>query len=46
MTEDILGILIVANLLIAVTYAIDNDIAHTIFHCAIVICLMLSLTSR
>ena len=44
MINIILGILVIANLLIAFTYYIGNDIAHTIFHFAIVICLMLSLT--
>lgn len=46
MINIILGILVIANLLIAYTYAIDSDIAHTIVHCTVVICLMLSLTNR
>ena len=46
MINIISGILVIANLLIAYTYAIDSDIAHTIIHFAIVICLILSLTSR
>lgn len=43
MTKVILGILAIANLFIAFTYVIDNDIAHVIFHCAIFVCLILSL---
>lgn len=41
MMNVVLGILAIANLLIAFNYAIDKDVARTIIHCAIFMCLML-----